>query len=136
MGGMISFDHAALVPLSTDALIEERVTELVGRAVRWQLWIMFLDRNGVQLPVLMPFDDLPLAAPDGVTMPIGDFADSVGATSVFAVLERYDGAALTANDVGWARLVRDSCAAASVVLRGVLLSHKRGVRWIALDEYV
>ena len=133
---MLSYDHAATQPLSTDALVQQRATELVGRAIRRQLWLFFLDDDDVQLPLVVPIDDLPIAPPDGVMVAIADLADAVAATSVVAVLERYGSEELTPGDREWARHLRDSCAATSVRLRAILLSHRRGVRWVAEDDYL
>lgn len=57
--------HSSELPaLHTDADVHERVSMLVGTAVTdRQLWIMFLDGDGVQAPVLMPIAEMP-AAPD------------------------------------------------------------------------
>jgi hypothetical protein len=131
---MLSFDQASLHPLTTDAQVQLRASQLVGRAVRRQLWIMLLDENDVQLPVIVPIDDLP-PAPDG-DLPFAYIVESTGAAAVFVVLERYGGEELTPADRAWAKHVRDGCAAASVRLRGILLSHRRGVRWMAEDDYL
>jgi hypothetical protein len=131
---MLSYDSAATQPLTTDALIHERATALVGRAVRRQLWLLFLDEHDLQLPVIMPIDDLPVSPPDGAKLPIAAIAQEVGARSVVVVLERYGDDTLTENDKEWARHLRESCAATSVRLRAILLSHRRGVRWVAVDD--
>jgi hypothetical protein len=47
--------------LLTDADVLDRVEQLVGRAtVARQLWVMFVDGDGKQAPVIMPISDLPL----------------------------------------------------------------------------
>lgn len=133
---MLSFDHAATRPLTTDALIQQRATELVGRAVRRQLWLFFLDENDVQLPLIVPIDDLPVSPPDEPMLGIADFADAAGASCIVAVLERYGDDALTSGDKAWARSLREGCGATSIRLRAILLSHRRGVRWVAQDDYL
>jgi len=132
---MLSFDHASRQPLTSDALIQQRAAQLVGRAVQRQLWLMFLDDHDYQLPLLVPLEDMPENPPDW-QLPLGDFADEVGASAMFVVLERYGSEALTPADVAWARHIRECCVAASVDLRGILLSHRRGVRWVAPDDYL
>ena len=132
---MLSFDKASLHPLTTDALIQQRATQLVGRAVQRQLWLMFLDADDYQLPLLVPLEDMPESPPDW-HLPLGDFLEQAGASSLFVVLERYGDEALSPADIAWAKHVRASCDAASVDLRGVLLSHRRGVRWVAPDDYL
>jgi hypothetical protein len=133
---MLSYDSAATQPLTTDALIHERANALVGRAVRRQLWLLFLDDRDLQLPIIVPIDDLPVAPPEGAMLAIADIAEEVGARAVVAVLERYGDEALTAGDREWARQLRQSCAATSVRLRAILLSHRTGVRWVAEDDYL
>jgi hypothetical protein len=133
---MISYDSAATQPLTTDALIHERATALVGRAVRRQLWLLFLDENDVQLPVIVPIDDIPVSPPDVLMLGVADIADEVSAASVIAVIERFGDETLTPGDTAWARHLRESCAAASVPLRAILLSHRHGVRWVAEDDYL
>src|SRR3989337_2042384 len=40
-----SYSDAQLVPLSTDALVQQRVLDLIGRAIRRHLWMLFLDAD-------------------------------------------------------------------------------------------
>jgi hypothetical protein len=131
---MLSFDQSAMTPLHTDAQLQERAARLVGRAVHRQLWIMFLDENDYQLPLLVPCDELPDLPPEW-PIPLGDFVDAAGAAAIFVVLERYASEQLTAADLAWAKHVANSCTVASVDLRGILLSHRKGVRWVAADDY-
>ncbi|MEO7121533.1 MAG: hypothetical protein ABI400_00090 [Lacisediminihabitans sp.] len=133
------YDEAKLVPLTTSALIEARVADLLGRAVQRQLWLLFLDENDVQLPLLVPLEGLPSRPPDQPDLTlqsmIRHFRESVGAHSFVFVLERYADATLTPPDIVWARALHRACDDAEVVLRGILVSHKRGVRWVAQDDY-
>lgn len=128
---MLPFEQAATQRLTTDALIQERATELVGRAVTRQLWLLFLDANDVQLPLIVPLDDLP-SMPLGDTEVYREIIDACGAASVVAAIERYGEETLTESDRAWARHLR---ANIGPVLRGILLSHRLGVRWIAEDDY-
>lgn len=135
----IDYDQTVYLPLSTDTLIEQRVNHLVGRAQRRQLWLMFLDASQVQLPLLVPMADVPVS-PSPADLPrwaalIEDTADAAGATSVIVVLERYATETLTDADRSWARQLRDSCRDAGVALRAVVLSHRRGARILAPDDY-
>lgn len=132
-----TYDEAKLQPLTTDALIEQRVAELLGRAVKRQLWLMFLDEQDVQLPLLVPLDGMPQLPPtdgslDALLGQLGDVAD---AKSFIFVLERYADAELTPADIAWAAALHSACDAADIRLRGILVSHKRGVRWVAQDDY-
>ena len=132
------FEETRLQPLTTDALIEARVADLIGRANQRQLWFLFLDEAQVQLPLMIPIDGLP-ARPDPT---IGNLVHLVAeamamedARSVVAVIERYADATLTVADQEWARALHDAFAQQQVPLRGILLSHRRGVRWVAQDDY-
>lgn len=134
-----SFDHST-TPLTTDALIEERVRDLVGRATMRQLWLLFLDEESIQLPLLIPIDALPVF-PDtdsvaSVTANIAELMDEIQASALIVVWERYGSATLTSRDVAWALAFATGCTVARVPLRASLLSHRTGVRWIAPDDYV
>jgi hypothetical protein len=132
-----AYEDSKLVPLSTDALIQQRAAALIGKAIRRQLWVMFLDGNDAQLPVLVPIDGMP-TEPEGdgrLSQALRELVDGVGAHSVILVLERYGGQELTASDVAWAGALHDAAASADIRLRAILLSHRHGVRWVAQDDY-
>jgi hypothetical protein len=135
----IPYDEAHLAPLTTDREIEERVSQLIGRANVRQLWLMFLDSEGVQLPLMIPVDGLP-SSPAGdetahLVARLGEVMVEIGASSIVTVWERYGATRLTAQDAVWARALKSACAEGGVKLRGMLLSHRTGVRWIAQDDY-
>jgi hypothetical protein len=133
---MISHEEALLEPLTTDSLIEKRVADLIGRANSRQLWVLFLDENDVQSPVLIPIEGLPTAptgAGPGEALQLA--SQELGAASVILVWERFADAELTAADRSWIGSVTESCQTAGVRVRAVLLSHRSGVRWIAPDDW-
>lgn len=129
-----------LHPLVTDELIEERVRDLVGRACRRQLWLLFLNDENVQLPLLMPTDDYPSrpAAENAAELANGirSIMEGIGATQLVLVWERYAGPELSPLDRAWARELHRQCSELGVRVRAQLLSHKRGVRWLAPDDYL
>lgn len=133
-----AYESTITAPLTTDALIQERVSSLVGKACRRQFWLLFLDEDSVQLPLLIPIGDPP-AHPqpesDALLGMVENAAESVGATSVVVVIERYADESLTASDLAWAAWLDTAFHDHEIVLRGMLLSHRRGVRWIAQDDY-
>lgn len=136
----ISASAATHEPLVSDELIEQRVSDLIGRACRRQLWLLFLTADDVQVPLLMPTDDFP-GSPrpeyvQALVHAIIEILETAGATQLIVVWERYAGADLTASDRAWARQVHDECAVRGVRVRAQLLSHKRGVRWIAPDDFL
>ena len=136
---MIDRQQADLEPLTTDALIEQRVDSLIGRAQNRQIWLLFLDRNHVQAPLVMPVSDIPVAPRaddlDNWCELLRGTTEAVDAGDVIVVIERYASERLTDADRGWARLLSDGCTVAGVTLRAVVLSHRNGVRLLAPDDY-
>jgi len=131
--------QADLEPLTTDALIEQRVESLIGKAQNRQIWLLFLDQNQVQSPLVLPVSDVPVApAPDDLDNwceLIRGTTQAVDAGDVIVVIERYAPDRLTDADRGWARMMSDGCRVAGVTLRAVLLSHRHGVRLLAAEDY-
>jgi len=125
-------------PLITDEDVLERVTLLVRNALRRQLWLMFLDGEDRQLPVLMP-TDVPANPKTTDATNLARFIrgvnDELEATSIVVSLERRGSDEISNDDRAWFRLVRDACAMAELRLRGPLLVHTRGVRWVAAEDY-
>jgi len=131
--------QADLEPLTTDEAIERRVASLIGRAQNRQIWLLFLDQNQVQSPLVLPVSDVPVAPPDDDLDNWSEFVrgttEAVDAGEVIVVLERFAPERLTDADRAWARMLRDGCRVAGVTLRAVLLSHRNGVRLLAPDDY-
>jgi hypothetical protein len=134
---MKTFEAPALEPLTTDALIEQRVGDIVGRALNRQLWFMFVDDDHLQLPLVIPVDRP--AHPDDeldlLVAKLKPMTESLEAAAVIVVIERHGGDELTAGDIAWVRAIARSFELAGVTLRGIALSHRHGVRWIARDHY-
>ena len=132
-----SFEDS-LVPLTTDLDIERRVDGLIGRATRSQLWLLFIDSEDVQLPQMMPISGLPYLPDDGaepIFRNIASVMPQLSADAVIVVWERALPSALTARDAAWLQRIAAACRTANVRLRGMLLSHRTGVRWIPPDDY-
>jgi hypothetical protein len=113
-----------------------RVRDLVGNAiVDRRLWLMFVDGDGWQSPVVMPIDDLPLAPEpalmQGLEHVLGGLRDQLAtdrAGSVMLTLERRGPDDVLAADVAWAVALRSACRGAGVDVRGMFLSTPDGVR--------
>ena len=135
----IDRQQADLEPLTTDALIQARVDSLIGRAQNRQIWLLFLDHNHVQSPLVLPVSDVPVApSPDDLDNwceLIRGTTEAVDARDVIIVLERYGPERLTDADRGWASLLSDACRVAGVTLRALALSHRHGVRLLDADDY-
>lgn len=125
-------------PLTTDEQVLERVGLLVRNALRRQLWLMFLDGDDRQLPVLMP-TDVPAnprsADPSDLARFIHGVNDDLGASSIVVALERRGSDEISDDDRAWFRLVQGAAAMADLRLRGPVLVHTRGVRWVAVEDY-
>lgn len=134
-----TYEQTRLEPLLTDAEIERRIDALIGRANQRQLWLLFLDDEQVQLPLLIPVDHLPARlADDGAdsfALAIHDTARTVGAASVVIVMEELHGPEITARDREWARVIHSACDREGMPVRGIVLSHQGGVRWMPQDDY-
>jgi len=134
-----NYEEIRILPLQTDADIEHRVAELIGRANLRQLWLLFLDEANVQLPLLIPVEGLPTEPTTeqtaSVIARVDDLMGEIGAASVVLVWERYGATALTAQDAAWARSLHEACDDARVTLRAMLLSHRTGVRFLVEDDY-
>jgi hypothetical protein len=131
--------YNSLIPLRTDTMIEQRVCDLIGRANQRQLWLLFLDEDEVQLPLLIPIDGLPLRPTgedtDSVVANVGHVMEVIGAAGLIVVWERYGPAHLSSNDTEWVRSFAKACGAIRLPLRAMLLSYRRGVRWIGVEDY-
>ena len=142
MGGMteISAETAENEPLVTDELIERRVRAIVGRACRREVWMLFLDEDDVQVPLILPMADYPASPGDGnaaiFAERVREIVEVAGAEQVIFVWERYAGESFSPIDISWARHLHEACRSEGVAVRAQLLSHKRGVRWMAPEDYL
>jgi hypothetical protein len=136
---MMTFDEARAHPLTSDSEIETRVSGLIGRANQRQIWLLFLDSDDVQLPLLIPIDGMPVRPDDsiaGFAATVASSMSEIEASSVIVVLERYADATITESDRLWARAISAAFSDRSLRLRALLISHRRGVRWFAADDYL
>ncbi len=126
--------------LLTDADVLARVSELVGRAcVDRRLWLMFVDGDGRQTPVVMPVSAIPhRPLPhllDGLTAVLRglrhDLTTGLGPGSVILTLERRGPVEPTPRDRAWSAALVRTCRTAEIGLRGVFLSSDEGVRRLA-----
>lgn len=136
----LSADEATEQPITTDEEVLERVDALIGKAVRRQVWLMFLDEDDRQVPLVIPMADYPPAPYDGhaemFAARIADVVESAGAAQVIVVWERRLRATTTEADRVWARELAAACADVDVRIRAQLISHRDGTRWFAPDDYL
>lgn len=127
------------IALISDEDVLDRVTDLIDRAFRRQIWLMFLDDESRQLPLLMP-SYVPRRPGKHALEPFAEFIgglfEEVAAASMVIVYERPGSDPISQGDREWLRLIHAACRAESIPLRGPLLAHNRGVRWIATEDYL
>jgi hypothetical protein len=131
------FDDVRDAPLTTDEDVLHRAELLLGHAIRRQLWLMFLDEHERQLPLLMPTYVPRRPGPghrENYARVLGVLVEDAEADSIVVAYERRGGDDLTVADRAWLALVRDACGQAAIPLRGPLLVHDGGIRWVAPED--
>jgi hypothetical protein len=132
----VSQNPRDLPPLLTDDDVTGRVALLIGPAARDDtLWLLFVDGDDRQSPVLMPLEDVP-PLPDDVILGLGDVIDGVlpqlatpaGRGSVVFVRERLGSDAVLPADRSWGDALGAMCRGRRIPLRGIHLSTPSGVR--------
>jgi len=125
-------------PLSSDDKLLQRAELLLEHALRRQIWLMFLDSDSRQLPVIMPtyVPERPgRREAEGFGRFLRELVDDFEAASVAITCERRGGDSYDDADREWFRLIRDACLSSDVALRGPMLCHDSGVRWVAPEDY-
>lgn len=132
--------HSDLPLLTTDADVLARIRHQVGRAsAHRQLWILFVDGDDRQAPVVMPVAEMP-AEPGpgttaGLTAVLSGFGDELatdrGPGSVILAWERRGPDDVVDADRAWALALTETCRQAGIALRGTFLSTPGGVRPLA-----
>lgn len=126
---VMTTDSTALAsPLYTDDDMIRRIEHLLAPAGNpGQLWVMFLDADHRQIPVIAPFEGCPAlpdpADVDGLTHLMREaLADHVGgAGSVLLVRERLGGDTPTEQDHCWAAALTGGCARQHLDVAGIFL---------------
>ena len=135
----LHFDDVSAVALETDDEIVARVRELVRSAIRHQVWLMFLDGQRRQLPVIMPTDVPPAPSdddPERIGAFIRELAGELEASTVIVTYERVGPDALTDGDRVWLRTLHEACENSQVAFSGPHLCHGRGVRAVQPEDYL
>lgn len=130
------YDESLKIPLRSPQEVEDRVRDLVGSAIVRKVWLLFLDESDVQLPIIMPIEDLPDAVPeDHALVPLMSAMREV-ASAVIVVLERPGERELSDSDRGWVRSLSADVQLSGLRAAGLLLSHSAGVRWLSPDDWI
>lgn len=137
MTGTDVLDHLFTTPARTDADVVALVTGVVGKPLRRQCWVLFLDERALPVPFLLPVSDLPLQPDDHVE----DFATLVAevcvdesATEVVLVWERPGATRLFPVDREWVEACDRAFAERAVRLRAQVVVHAGGARVVDADE--
>ena len=128
-------DYDLMAPLDTDADVLDRIDQLIAENARRDrsLWLLFLAADAVQLPVVVPIDDVP-AYPDPGTA--GSICDVIAHVinsvapggSVVISLVRDNGRGVTDSDQHWLMALRAAAARTGVHLRMFCVATTEGVR--------
>jgi hypothetical protein len=131
---MTELSPATAPPLRTDDDVARRVAALIGYATGSdKLWLLFVDGDDRQSPVVVPFEELP-GMPDGALVTglgevlegiLPDLTTAAGAGSVVFVRERPGPDDVLAADRAWAEALTTMCREREIRFRGVHLSTRR-----------
>jgi hypothetical protein len=123
-------------PLLTDADVHERVDALIGTAIQDRcLWLVLVDGDRKQAPVIMPIEDSP-PQPDAEMIDglrtvlaglVDELATDAGPGSCVFVWERL-GAPLRDGDELWAEALADAARGAGLACLGIFVSTPVGTR--------
>jgi hypothetical protein len=128
-------DSDLLAPLTTDAEVLDRVDQLIDTDARRDrsLWLLFLAADAVQLPVVVPIDDVPASPGPGAAASLCDMIarvlhDAAPGGSVVITLVRGNGLSVTDPDRQWLMALKVAAARTGVHLRMVCLATRDGAR--------
>lgn len=137
---MTGFSPETAPPLRTNDDVARRVAALVGPAIRDDtLWLLFVDGNDRQAPVVMPVEELSGPPDDEMVTAMGDvlegflpdLATAAGAGSVVFVRERLGPDDVLPADCAWADALVRMCRKRGIRLRGVHLSTRHRTQRIS-----
>lgn len=127
-------EEASHFPIATDTEIENRINSLIGRARKRQLWLLFLDTNNCQLPLVIPVGDYPTTpTTENTTLFAARIKEAMvasGAVKMILVWERHASERITAADAAWATQLAEACSGEEIEIRAQFISHRLGVRRI------
>jgi hypothetical protein len=139
LGGM---DDIATAPaIHTDDDLHDRWRLLLGHGGfrGRQLWLLWFDAQGHQLPVVMPVEDLAERPDrlfvDNLSRIVADVvAQQAPGGSVAMALARSGASSVQAADRAWARALYERAAATELPMRRLHLATPGSVRPLVLDD--
>lgn len=130
------FDDVKDLPLDTPERVRERIAQTVGRALRDQVWLLLLDDELRQLPVLLPVEDMPdLPSTDALAGLMEHLRVELDVRSLVVVIERPGRRSLTATDRARLRAFDAAFERTGLECGGFLLSSAGGVRTLARADW-
>lgn len=151
IGGMTeTTDSLRDLVLDDDDKLRDVLQVLLQRAIRRQMWLMFMDERGCLGGPLMPMDDYPDDPNEVVDIDdlgsvteahvlmhrAGMLRDLTGNVSVLFAWERVGNEEITGDDRAWARAMADAARALDIPLRAQFVVHSDGVRQLHPDDYL
>jgi hypothetical protein len=128
-------DFDLLTPLDTDADVLDRVDQIIGEDARRDraLWLLFLDADAVQLPVVVPIDDIPANPDPDCARSICDMSahvlnDAAPGGSAVITLVRDHRQGMPDSDQQWLMAFQAAAARTGVRLRMFCVATRDGVR--------
>jgi hypothetical protein len=121
-------------PLRTDDDVARRVADLIGCAAGSdKLWLLFVDGDDRQAPVMMPVEEMSGPPDDELVAALGDVVDRIlpdlatpaGVGSVVFVRERRGADYVLPVDRAWADALVAMCRKRGIRMRGLHLSTPR-----------
>ncbi len=132
-------EYDPLAPISTDAEVLGRVDQLIGTDARHDrsLWLLFLTADAVQLPVVVPVDDIPISPDPDTAWSICHLIahvlrDAAPGGSAVITLVRDNGLNVAGPDQQWLMALRSAAARTGLHLRMLCLATREGTRQLAL----
>ena len=127
-------------PLRTDQDIIRRVDQLLDQDSRQHrsLWLLFLSSDGVQVPVLVPIDDVP-ARPDwllagNLCEVIAEVLGDAAAESAVVALTRPGEETVDDSDREWSHALHAGARERGAAVRLICLATETGTRQLTLDD--
>lgn len=131
------------IVLQTDSDVLRFAKEILPRAGRRETWLVFLDRERVVLPIMMPIEDLPSDPHEFVELPTGaemfpttlarvaeGVAELADAEAAVIIWERCDDDKLSQLEIDSVLALDESFALVGVPIVAQLLCHSDGIRLI------
>jgi hypothetical protein len=118
------------VPILDDDALLDRATTLIRHGIVRRMWLLLLDEERRQLPLLPQIEGAPVSpdAETGATLSALLTGVAEFAAHVAVVLERPGPSRAAPDDLAWTdAIVRAAARTPRVQLLGVLLAHDRGV---------